>query len=74
MAVEARAHEIILSRGDRRYRVRGLANNLSYEVIKVNLMASQGDGFHVDTLNLYAAHQSTAFVKQAAIELGLKRT
>jgi len=72
MAVEIRPHEIILSRGERRYRVRGLANNLSYEVIKVNLMASRGDGFHVDTLNLYAAHQCTAFIKQAAIEMGLK--
>jgi DNA primase catalytic core len=72
MALEVRPHEIILSRGDRRYRVRGLAHNLSYEVIKVNLMASRGDGFHVDTLNLYAAHQSTAFIKQAAIEMGLK--
>lgn len=72
MEVENRPHEIILTRGDRRYRVRGLAKNLSYEVIKVNLMASRGDGFHVDTLNLYAAHQCTAFVKQAAIEMGVK--
>jgi DNA primase catalytic core len=72
MPVEIRAHEMILSRGDRRYRVRGFAKNLSYETIKVNLMASRGDGFHVDTLNLYAAHQCTAFVKQAAIEMGLK--
>jgi DNA primase len=72
LAVEMRPHEIIFSRGDRRYRVRGFAKNLSYEVIKVNLMASRGDGFHVDTLNLYAAHQATAFIKQAAIEMGLK--
>jgi DNA primase catalytic core len=72
LAVEMRPHEIIFSRGDRRYRVRGFAKNLSYEVIKVNLMASRGDGFHVDTLNLYAAHQCTAFIKQAAIEMGLK--
>ena len=72
MPVEIRAHEMILSRGDRRYRVRGFAKNLSYETIKVNLMASRGDGFHVDTLNLYAAHQCTAFIKQAAMEMGLK--
>jgi len=72
MTVEMRPHEIILSRGDRRYRVRGFAKNLSYEIIKVNLMASRSDGFHVDTLNLYAAHQCTAFVKQAAIEMRLK--
>jgi len=72
MTVEMRPHEIILSRGDRRYRVRGFAKNLSYEIIKVNLMASRSDGFHVDTLNLYAAHQCTAFIKQAAIEMRLK--
>jgi DNA primase len=72
LAVEMRPHEIILTRGDRRYRVRGFAKNLSYEIIKVNLMASRSDGFHVDTLNLYAAHQCTAFIKQAAIEMGLK--
>ena len=72
MALETRPHEMIFTRGDRRYRVRGLAKNLSYEIIKVNLMASRGNRFHVDTLNLYAAHQCTAFVKQAALELGLK--
>ena len=72
MTVEVRPHEMILSRGERRYRVRGFAKNLSYETIKVNLMASRGDAFHVDTLNLYAAHQCTAFIKQAAIEMGLK--
>jgi DNA primase len=72
IAVETRPHETIFTRGDRRYRVRGFAKNLTYDTIKVNLMASRGDGFHVDTLNLYAAHQCTAFVKQAAIELGMK--
>ena len=72
MPAEIRPHEMIFTRGDRRYRVRGFAKNLAYDVIKVNLMASRGDGFHVDTLNLYAAHQCTAFVKQAAIEMGMK--
>ena len=59
--------------GDRRYRVRGLAKNLSYDVLKVNLMASRGDGFHVDTLDLYAARQRAAFIKQAAMEMGAER-
>ena len=72
MPAEIRPHEMIFTRGDRRYRVRGFAKNLTYDVIKVNLMASRGDGFHVDTLNLYTAHQCTAFVKQAAIEMGMK--
>jgi len=31
----------------------------------VNLLASRGDGFHVDTLDLYAARQRAVFIKQA---------
>ncbi len=46
--------------------MRGLAKNLSYELLKVNLLASRGDGFHVDTLDLYAARQRAVFIKQAA--------
>ena len=57
---EVKGEEIVITLGDRRYRVRGLAKNLSYASCKVNLMASRGDGFHVDTLDLYAARQRTA--------------
>ncbi len=53
-------------KSDRRYRVRGFAENTSYDLLKINLLASRGDGFHVDTFNLYTAHQCAAFVKQAA--------
>jgi len=58
--------------GDRRYRIRGLAKNLSHEVMKVNVLAGNGAGFHVDTLDLYAARQRAVFTKQAAEELGVK--
>jgi hypothetical protein len=70
--VEVRSQEIIVTIGDRRYRVRGFSKNLSYDLMKVNLLASHGEGFHVDTLNLYTAHQRTAFIKQAAVEMGVK--
>jgi DNA primase catalytic core len=75
--VEIGAEEIAITLGDRRYRVRGLAKNLSYDLIKINLLVSRGAagdeaGFHVDTLDLYAARQRIAFAKQAAVELGLK--
>ena len=70
--IEIGAEEIAITLGDRRYRVRGLAKNLSYDLIKINLLVSRGDGFHVDTLDLYAARQRIAFSKQAAIELGMK--
>ncbi len=69
---EVKGEEIAITLGDRRYRVRGLAKNLSYAIMRVNLMAGRGDGFHVDTLDLYAARQRTVFIKQAAIEMGLK--
>ena len=74
---EIKGDEIVITQGDRRYRVRGLAKNLSYELLKINLLVSgsgrQGEsGFHVDTLDLYSARQRTMFAKQAAEELGVK--
>ena len=61
--------ELVLTFGDRRYRARGVKKNLSHEVLKVNLLVSFGEQFHVDTLDLYAAKQRTAFMQQAAREL-----
>jgi DNA primase len=61
--------EIVLTFTDRRYRVRGLAKNLSYEVMKVNILASRGDAFFVDTFDLYAARARASYITQAAIEL-----
>lgn len=74
-AVEIRAHEILITFGEgkdaRRYRVRGLAKNLSFEVLRVNLLASKGDGFYVDTFDLFNAKVRAAFIAQAAAELGV---
>jgi DNA primase len=70
-------HEHVMTFGDRRYRVRGLDKNLSYEVLKVNVLASRpsidslGESVHVDTFDLYQARHRAAFVKQAAVELGV---
>ena len=73
-AVEAeiKPEEIVIPIGDRRYRVRGLAKNLSYDVLKVNLFASRGEGYHVDTFDLYSARHRASFQKVAALELGVK--
>lgn len=72
-AVEApvgvRDNEVVLVFGDRRWRVRGLARNTSYEILKVNVMVTRGDRFHVDTLDLYAARSRGHFTVQAAAEL-----
>jgi DNA primase len=70
-SLEIREQEVLLALADRRYRVRGLDKNLSYDTLRINLLASRNDGFHVDTLDLYSARQRAAFAKQAASELGI---
>ncbi|MBK8597603.1 MAG: toprim domain-containing protein [Holophagales bacterium] len=77
--------EVTLSLGDRRYRLRGLRKNLSWGVLKLNVLVTREGpeaealfappsplaGFFVDTLDLYSARQRAAFEKQAAHELGV---
>jgi DNA primase catalytic core len=75
--VEMRGEDIFVQQGSRRYRIRGLNKNLSYELLKVNVLVSgttpRGEqAFHVDTLDLYSARQRGVFMKQAAEELGIK--
>jgi len=67
--VEIKGDEIVFHQGDRRYRVRGLAKNMSHEMLKVNVLVGKGDAFHVDTLDLYSARQRAIFTKQAADEV-----
>jgi DNA primase len=79
---EIKGDEITILQGDRRYRVRGLAKNMSYELLKVNVLVhrepsqsasgTNESGFHVDTFDLYSARQRTVFTKQAGEELGVK--
>lgn len=69
-------NEILITLGQeqdtRRYRVRGLAKNATFETLKVNLLASAGDRFYVDTLDLYSAKQRSSYLTQAAVELGVR--
>ncbi|MCC6805921.1 MAG: toprim domain-containing protein [Deltaproteobacteria bacterium] len=69
-AIERRSDEVRLDIGDRKYRVRGLDKNLSFDALRVNLLAAKGDAFYVDTLELYSARQRAVFIKQAALEVG----
>jgi DNA primase catalytic core len=73
-AIDASEREVILPLGDRRYRVRGLRKNSSYEVLKINLLVNSPAGLHVDTLDLYAAKARQQFAKQAAVELGVEES
>ncbi|MGH8568255.1 MAG: CHC2 zinc finger domain-containing protein, partial [Gammaproteobacteria bacterium] len=71
-APELREHELELRFGDRRYRVRGLAKNTSYEILKVNVLAARGDRFHVDTVDLRNSKQKHSYISQGALELELR--
>jgi DNA primase catalytic core len=71
--VEERGEEVVMAQGDRRWRVRGIARNTSFDALRVNvLVARDGHGFHVDTLDLYSARHRKAYITEAAAELGLE--
>jgi DNA primase catalytic core len=70
---QVQGEEIVITLGDRRYRIRGLSKNLAFDVLmKVNVLVARGDAFHVDTLDLYSVRARTAFISQAAVELQVK--
>ncbi len=66
--------ELIVVLGDRRWRVRGLRRNTSFDALRVNVLVSivGSDRFHVDTLDLYAARARAAFIKATGDELSLQ--
>ena len=64
-------HEINITFTKRSYRIRGLAKNMSYEQLKINILVSQGNEYHMDTIDIYAAKSRNAYIKQSSIELGL---
>jgi DNA primase catalytic core len=64
--------EITLQREDRRYRVRGLGKNTTHEIMRVNVLVSLKDDFHIDTFDLNADRQRIVFIKRAAEELHVK--
>jgi DNA primase len=72
ISTEIKEQEILFTIGARRWRVRGLAKNMSYDQLRINLMVSQGEFFHVDNLDLYSARHRATFIKQAANEVHLK--
>ncbi|MCP5058510.1 MAG: hypothetical protein GY937_17550 [bacterium] len=75
---EVSGQEVVIVQGDRRYRIRGLEKNASFDGMKVNLLVSApslgggGQAMHIDTFDLYQQRPRGAFAQQAAVELGLK--
>ncbi len=61
---------------DRRWRVRGLERNTSFDVLRVQVMVTRqtsgpGAGFHMDTFDLCAARARAGFCKEAAGEVAV---
>ena len=69
---EALSDEMVMSFGDRRYRVRGLSKNLSYETLKINLHIACGDAYYIDTFDLYSARARHLYIANAAKDLAVR--
>jgi len=63
--------EVALQLGDRRWRARGLAKNLTRSALRCTLFGERGGALFVDSLDLYAAKGRAHFVREAARELSL---
>ncbi|NDV63379.1 toprim domain-containing protein [Puniceicoccales bacterium CK1056] len=63
--------DLLLHVGDRQYRVRGLARNTSFEILKVNLRIWYNERYFLDILDLYRAKERERFIKAAAAETQL---
>jgi DNA primase len=72
VAAEVSDDEVTMSFGERRYRIRGLAKNLSPETLKLNVLARRGESYHVDSFDLYAARARAHYIGQAAKELAVR--
>jgi hypothetical protein len=64
--------EVVVSYGERRYRVRGLSKNLSHETLKINLHIGCGEAYYVDTFDLYSARARHLYLVNAAKELAVR--
>ena len=71
-AAPATGEPIDITLGDRRYRVRGLEKNLTFEQMKIVLRVERAGADFLDSVDLVSARQRLAYVKQASIETGVK--
>lgn len=72
LIAEIKPEEIVIRTNERRWRIRGLGRNMSYDQLKVNILVSQGERFFVDSFDLYSARCRAIFTKQASEELRIK--
>ena len=69
--VRVNGDEITMMQGDRRYRVRGLGKNTTYDVMKVNVLVTRQEDFHIDTFDMHLDRQRGVFIKRTAEELNV---
>jgi DNA primase catalytic core len=65
-------NEVLITIGNRSYRVRGLAKATGYDSLKINLMVRKDERFFIDSLDLYQARQRGHFIKEASREIGIE--
>ena len=73
LEIDESTHEINIMIGKRTYRIRGMAKNMSYEQLKVNLLVAANHNYYIDTIDLYHAKARASYIKQASIELGIEQ-
>lgn len=66
-----RGEDLFMELGEREYRVRGVAKNTSFEVLKVNLRVWFNGRYYLDVLDLYRAKERGHFIAAAAAETQL---
>ena len=66
---EILGEDIFISLGARKYRIRGLEKNTSYDIMKVNIRASRETEFYLDTLDIFNARHRKSFMHSVADEL-----
>lgn len=60
--------DITFTLGDRAWRIRGLAKNLNFEALRVQIRVTRNEAFHLDTRDLLSAKQRESFLREAASE------
>ena len=60
---------VLVRRGDRDYKIRGLDKNMSSLTLRVNIQAARRDMLHLDSIDLMRSAARAAFIKATALEL-----
>ncbi|TSJ83238.1 CHC2 zinc finger domain-containing protein [Chitinimonas sp. BJB300] len=70
-ALVVQGEDLLLTLADRCYRVRGLPKQAAAGQLKLNLLATRGDGYYIDSFDLYSAKGRAHYLREAALELAV---